>query len=127
MLGAHVRTVVRRERPQLLVSLSNDAWFSPEGTANRAARTHFAVARLRAVEHRRALIRATNTGVSAFIDATGRAVTAPAERALLLERAAPLLRTETLYARHGDSALVALSVLLLLLSARERTRAQSRS
>jgi apolipoprotein N-acyltransferase len=122
MLAAYVREVVVRDRPHVLVSLSNDAWFSPQGSLNRAARTHFAVAVLRAVEHRRALVRATNTGVSAFVDAAGRAVSAPAERPTLFEHDAALLQEETLYTRHGDAALLALAVLLVALSALPRAR-----
>ena len=35
---------------------------------------HFALAKVRAVEHRRFLVRATNTGVSAVVDPAGRIV-----------------------------------------------------
>jgi apolipoprotein N-acyltransferase len=57
-------------RPNLLASLANDAWF---GTS-AAPWQHFALAMFRAVESRRDLVRATNTGVSGVIDATGRVV-----------------------------------------------------
>lgn len=94
--------LVRRASPgaALLVSLSNDAWFGD----SRAAFTHFAVARLRAVELRRTLARATNTGVTAVIDPSG----ALSPGSPLAEHAAgslvaraPLLDTETPYARFG--------------------------
>jgi apolipoprotein N-acyltransferase len=56
-------------RAELLVSLSNDGWFgAPE------PRLHLAMARLRAIEQRRYLVRATNDGVSAVIDPVGRIV-----------------------------------------------------
>jgi apolipoprotein N-acyltransferase len=54
----------------ILVNLSNDAWFPHEA----AAEWHFALAKLRAVEQRRFLVRATNNGVSAVIAPTGRVV-----------------------------------------------------
>ena len=57
-----------RQQPQLLVSLVSDAWFG----ASAAPHQHLALATLRAVETRRDFVRATNTGVSAVIDALGR-------------------------------------------------------
>ncbi|XPV77771.1 MAG: apolipoprotein N-acyltransferase [Desulfovibrio sp.] len=52
----------------VLINISNDAWF--DGTSGPLQ--HFALARLRSIEQRRWLVRATNTGVSAFIDPVGR-------------------------------------------------------
>ena len=53
--------------PDLLVNLTNDSWYGqgPEQVQ------HLALARLRSVELRRALVRSTNTGISAIVDATG--------------------------------------------------------
>jgi apolipoprotein N-acyltransferase len=51
-----------------LVNTSNDGWF--DGTAEHEE--HLAVARFRAVECRRALLRAVNMGISAVIDGNGR-------------------------------------------------------
>jgi apolipoprotein N-acyltransferase len=53
---------------ELLLNLSNDAWF---GTG-AGLEQHFAITVLRAVEFRRALARATNTGVTALIGPSGR-------------------------------------------------------
>jgi len=52
---------------QVLVNLTNDAWFGPTS----APYQHLAMAVFRAVENRRPFIRAANTGFSAFITATG--------------------------------------------------------
>ncbi len=52
----------------VLVNISNDAWFGD----SPAPRQHLDLSLLRAVEQGRYLIRATNTGVSAFIDPKGR-------------------------------------------------------
>lgn len=52
----------------LLVNISNDAWFG----RSSAPRQHLDLAVLRAVEQERAIIRATNTGISAAIDPRGR-------------------------------------------------------
>jgi apolipoprotein N-acyltransferase len=54
--------------PQLFVNITNDAWFGRTSEPWQ----HLALAVFRAVEHRVDLVRAVNTGVSAFIDATGR-------------------------------------------------------
>ncbi|MCC6217758.1 MAG: apolipoprotein N-acyltransferase [Polyangiaceae bacterium] len=65
-----VRDGVRQGRVDLLVNLTNDAWFGD--TAEPWL--HLALAKLRAIEHRRYLIRATNSGVSAVVDPAGRVV-----------------------------------------------------
>jgi len=53
---------------QLLVNVTNDGWF----LRSAASRQHLANALFRAVENRRPLVRAANTGESAFIDPMGR-------------------------------------------------------
>ncbi|AGW14485.1 apolipoprotein N-acyltransferase [Megalodesulfovibrio gigas] len=55
------------EGANVLVNLSNDAWFGK--TAAPTQHLHLAV--LRAVEQRRSVVRATNTGISAVIMPTG--------------------------------------------------------
>jgi apolipoprotein N-acyltransferase len=52
-----------------LVNVTNDAWFGD----TVAPRQHLAMARLRAVEFRRPMVRAANSGISALIDARGEA------------------------------------------------------
>ncbi len=51
----------------LLVNLSNDAWFGN----STAPHQHLQIARMRALESERTMLRSTNTGVSAFIDHNG--------------------------------------------------------
>ncbi len=53
---------------QFLVNVSNDAWFGD----SLAPHQHLEIARMRALETGRDLIRATNTGISAIIDERGR-------------------------------------------------------
>ena len=71
IIPSFVNKIVRHADPDLLVNLTNDAWFGD----STEPWIHLALAKLRAVEHRRFLIRATNSGVSAIIDATGGVVT----------------------------------------------------
>lgn len=52
----------------LLVNISNDAWFG----ATSAPHQHLRLASLRAIEQGRHMVRSTNTGISAFIDPLGR-------------------------------------------------------
>jgi len=53
-----------------IATITNDAWFGETS----APYQHFAMARLRAVETRRYLVRAANTGISGVIDPWGRVV-----------------------------------------------------
>lgn len=68
ILPSFTNTIVRHGDPDLLVNATNDAWF---GKSTEPA-IHLALAKFRAVEHRRFLVRSTNSGVSAFVDANGR-------------------------------------------------------
>jgi len=94
-----VRRMVRAAAPHLLVTLANDAWFGD----SQEPWIHLALARLRAVEHRRYLVRATNSGVSAVVDPTGRVL---AETRLFtrenLRATVEPLDGLTVYARFGD-------------------------
>ncbi|MCA9581242.1 MAG: apolipoprotein N-acyltransferase [Myxococcales bacterium] len=68
IIPAFVREAVVAGDPHLLVNITNDAWFGDTSEPWQ----HLALAQLRAVEHRRFLVRATNSGVSAVIDPAGR-------------------------------------------------------
>jgi apolipoprotein N-acyltransferase len=57
-------------RTDLLVNLTNDAWFGD----TTEPWIHLALAKFRAIEHRRYFVRSTNSGVSAFIDPVGRVI-----------------------------------------------------
>ncbi len=62
------RLFADKNPPNLMVNITNDAWFG----ATSEPYEHLALAVFRAVEHRVELVRAVNTGVSAFVDAAGR-------------------------------------------------------
>ncbi|GAB2515037.1 apolipoprotein N-acyltransferase [Lysobacter humi (ex Lee et al. 2017)] len=86
---------------QLLVGLSNDAWFT---RAPLGARLHLAVAAFRSIETRLPQVRATTNGMSGVVDATGEitARTAMGERATLLAEVRPREHAATLAMRLGD-------------------------
>jgi apolipoprotein N-acyltransferase len=56
------------EGASVLVIITNDAWYGPTS----APYQHLEMARWRAIEFRRPVLRAANTGVSAIFDSTGR-------------------------------------------------------
>ena len=70
ILPRFVRTFQNRVNPDLMAVILNDAWFG--NTAEPWI--HNALSKFRAVEHRRDLVRAANSGVSSIIDAAGRTV-----------------------------------------------------
>jgi apolipoprotein N-acyltransferase len=78
----------------LLINLTNDAWYG----RSSAPWQHLSMAVFRAVENRRGLARAANTGVSGFIDPLGRMHRlSPLFEEFSGSLALPLLRTETVF------------------------------
>jgi apolipoprotein N-acyltransferase len=86
--------------PNLLVDLSNDAWFA----GSREPAMHLLAATMRAIETRRDFVRAVNVGPTSFIDATGRIREAyeAGIPAALVVKVALLDGAPTIYARFGD-------------------------
>ncbi len=88
-----------RKGSGLLVNITNDAWFGKSS----APFQHLAMTRFRAVENRRWVARAANTGISALIAPDGRIVEQSPVFKPLFMRGAVALRDElTLYNRLGD-------------------------
>ncbi|HTQ62970.1 MAG TPA: apolipoprotein N-acyltransferase [Candidatus Solibacter sp.] len=100
---------------QLFVNISNDGWFGHSA----AAEQHLRMARVRAVENRRWIVRATNSGITASIDPYGR-ILRPLPRDVRAAADLPYdFRTnETIYTRFGDWfawLCVLVSVILLVI------------
>ena len=99
---------------EFLVNITNDGWFGRSSGPYQ----HFAMAVFRAVENRRWLVRAANTGISGFIDPFGRIRrrTRIMETGISVEAISP--RSDlTIYHRIGDAfpvgcGIIALGVLL---------------
>jgi apolipoprotein N-acyltransferase len=99
LLPEHVRALARGGDVELLVNLTNDSWFL--GTDE--PRVHLALAKLRAVEQRKYLVRATLTGVSAIVDPVGRVLgTVPQSQEGTLLADVRWMRGTTIYGRVGD-------------------------
>lgn len=127
-VGRVARRFVREGRPQVLVNVTNDAWFL-NSIENEV---HLNNALFRAVELRRPLVRAANTGVSAVIDTRG-VVTArlvdPETKSPFIQGVLPgdvaLAKQPpvTVYARWGDwfaVACLSLCIALPLVTRRRR-------
>jgi apolipoprotein N-acyltransferase len=84
---------------EVFVNISNDGWFGESG----APAQHLNMARMRAVENQRWILRATNTGTTAVIDPMGR-VTSTIERntAAVLDADFSTSAEATIYTRYGD-------------------------
>jgi apolipoprotein N-acyltransferase len=104
----------------VLVNITNDAWFGDTS----APYQQISMAVLRAVENKRYLIRAANTGITTIIDPFGRTLKATGifKKAYLTGKVYTVTK-KTFYSEHGDifSQLVsAILALLLLLSFRKK-------
>ncbi len=103
---------VRRDLPEatLLVNVSNDAWF--DGSFEPFQ--HHAIARMRALESGRFMLRATNTGISSVIGPKGEemAVSPQFETLVLKARVQPM-KGATPYVFWGDLMLVLGSLVVL--------------
>jgi apolipoprotein N-acyltransferase len=99
----HVRSLMRgghdRRIPDVLVNLTNDSWYGK----STEPMEHLALASFRSIEHRRSLVRSTNTGISAFVDPVGRIVTHSGiwTREAMVGRV-PMMQGYTVYGLLGD-------------------------
>jgi apolipoprotein N-acyltransferase len=105
------RAFVRQTKANLLVNITNDAWYGH----SVALWQHAQLAQLRTIETRRTLLRVTNTGATTVIDATGATVQSlPTFTGAVMSSNVDLLEGETFYVRFGDWFAWAMSAISLL-------------
>ncbi len=96
----------------ILVNITNDAWYG----MSSAPYQHLIMSVFRAVENRRPLIRAANTGFSAFIDPCGRVVLKGEifEEKLLINDVSIKDHDLTFYCRYGDVFVYLIIIICLI-------------
>ena len=95
----------------LLVNLSNDGWFGD----SLGPRQHLQIARVRAAEAGRWMLRATNTGITALIDPRGQVQErAPTFQPAVLRGEVQPMAGSTPYVGWGDKPVLSLMMVLLL-------------
>ena len=95
---AEVRQFVKRGA-EALINISNDGWFGRTSAPDQ----HLNIARVRAVEERRWLLRATNNGHTVVVDPYGRIVgRIPPDQRAVLAGSFDFVSRRTIYARFGD-------------------------
>ncbi|WP_295915793.1 apolipoprotein N-acyltransferase, partial [uncultured Alistipes sp.] len=88
-----------RRGAQFMAIISNDGWWGDTPGYKHL----FTISRLRAIEHRRAIARSANTGMSGFISARGDVgQTLGWEKRGVITAAVPLNSELTFYTRYGD-------------------------
>lgn len=104
---------------ELLVNVSNDAWFGD----SLAPHQHLQMARMRALETGRDMLRATNTGITAVIDQHGGILERGPQFEVAVVRASVQPRQgETPYVKWGNTVVLAAVGILLLLGYALRPR-----
>lgn len=94
----------------ILINVSNDAWFGD----SIAPHQHLEIARMRALELSRYVVRSTNNGISAFIGPDGAVLERGAQfEYVTMTRDITPLGGLTVYARFGNWPVIAVCLLLL--------------
>lgn len=109
---AFARDVIRDlPEAKMLVNVSNDAWFEDSHEPHQ----HHVIARMRALETGRYMIRSTNTGITSLIDPQGKVIKRlPQFETAVLSGEVFSMSGATPFVRWGDTLIVGLCCLLLL-------------
>ena len=113
-LFPEISRALTQKGADFLVNLTNDAWYD----RSSAVFQHFDFSRYRAIENRRSLARATNTGVTGFFSPTGEVMAqAPVFEEAIVSMDIPLGGVASFYTQYGDifawGCLLGLSLLML--------------
>ncbi len=103
-----------RENANVLSVITNDSWY--DGTIG--PEQHYQIAASRAIETRRYIARAANSGVTGFITPTGKSLLrAEQYTETAIAATVPLIEVKTIYVRFGDwfPMIAFISIVLMLL------------
>lgn len=111
-------------RPDFLLNVTNDGWFGRSSGPYQ----HLDAVRLRAIEEGLPIVRAANTGISAFVDAYGRIVSKlPLGTDGVLDGTLPAARPTSQFPRMGSMFLLTFYVLSAFLLVAMARKPKSRS
>ena len=108
--------------PGILATISNDSWFGN----SIGPLQHFQMARMRAVENGRFMLRSTNNGMTAIIDQRGNVQTSlPQFEAGVLRGYADIRTGQTPFAKMGHLPLIMLLFMIFTISVIQHYRDSS--
>jgi len=108
--GSYVTEFVRKKANLIFIITNDDWWGDTPGY-----KQHFMNARLRAIENRRSVARAANTGISAFINQKGEVLKATKwKETISIKGVINKNNKLTFYTKHGDYIGVFFSIISLL-------------
>ncbi len=104
------RAIVSKTRPDMIVNITNDAWFGQ----TVGPLQHLYQAQLRAVEEGVPLLRAANTGITAAFDGYGRQLgTIPLGEKGYLDIVVPPVLSASVFAKFGNSIFFLLCIFII--------------
>ena len=105
--------VVNGKRPDILINITNDAWY---GNTTGPIQ-HLAAARARAIEEGLPLVRVANTGVSAIIDENGRFIERlEINKEGVLDAYVPISGKITIFSIYGNKIYIIILMFMLMLA-----------
>lgn len=119
ILPGFTNRAVSHADPDLLVNMTNDAWFGD----TLEPWQHLSLAKFRAIEHRRFFVRSTNSGVSAVIDPVGKILPGTTSKPFTMEShdaTIRWMRGTTVYELVGDVPWYLVSLAMAVVAFRRR-------
>lgn len=101
------------KQTDLLLTVSNDAWFG----GSHGPHQHMEIARMRALEFGRPLLRSTNNGITAIVDHKGEFIArVPQFEEIVLKAEVPLVSGETPYSQWPRAILLLMIIVPLIIT-----------
>ena len=96
----------------LIINITNDAWYGK----SKGPAQHFALAKIRAVQEGKYLLRVANTGISGIIDYNGNTLNSLAiNQRGIMDKELVLSTKNTMYSKFGDKIFFILIIILLII------------